>query len=212
MLPTHALVGMALGLAVGTAVPEFAVVAAVAGFLGGAFPDLDLYVGHRKTLHFPVYYAPLAVAALAVAALVPTTTTIGAAVFLLGAAAHSASDVLGGGLELRPWEATSQRAVYDHYRGRWLAPRRLVGYDGSPGDLALSVTLAVPLFAVSGDALQAVVAASLGVAVVYAAVRRVLPAVADRLIGDLLGPRLPDPLLARIPARYRSDSTAPQRG
>src|SRR6056297_1279468 len=145
MLPTHALGGMALGLVVGAVVPEFAGVALVAGLFGGILPDLDMYAGHRQTLHFPVYYSVLALGALVLALLVPSLATIGSAVFLLGAATHSLADVFGGGLELRPWEATSDRAVYDHYRSQWIAPRRWVGYDGSPGDLVLSMALAGPL-------------------------------------------------------------------
>jgi len=42
-----------------------------------------------------------------------------------GAAVHSVADMYGGGLELRPG-GNSDRAVYDHYRGTWIAPRQLV--------------------------------------------------------------------------------------
>jgi hypothetical protein len=202
MLPTHALAGMALALPVALAVPELAGTALLAGFLGGVVPDLDLYAGHRKSLHFPVYYPALAVPALAVAALFPSPASVGVALVLAGAALHSLTDVLGGGLELRPWEGTSERAVYDHYRGRWLAPRRWVRYDGSPGDLLLSVALAAPLFSVTGDALSLLVAATAGVAAAYAAVRRLLPAVATALVGAL-AEWLPPRLLARVPDRYR---------
>ena len=202
MLPTHALAGMALALPVALAVPELAGTALLAGFLGGVVPDLDLYAGHRKSLHFPVYYPALAVPALAVAALFPSPASVGVALALAGAALHSLTDVLGGGLELRPWEGTSERAVYDHYRDLWLAPRRWVRYDGSPGDLLLSVALAAPLFSVTGDALSLLVAATAGVAAAYAAVRRLLPAVATALVGTL-AEWLPTRLLARVPDRYR---------
>jgi hypothetical protein len=203
MLPTHALGGMALGLAVGAAVPEFGAVAVAAGLLGGVFPDLDLYAGHRKRLHFPVYYSALAPAALAAAALAPGVATVAGASFVLGAAVHSVADAFGGGLELRPWEASSDRAVYDHYRGRWVAPRRWVRYDGSPGDLLLSVVIAVPLSVALDGVLLGVVAACLAVGAVYAAVRRLLPAVVDALVAGVLAPRLPDRLLERVPERYR---------
>jgi hypothetical protein len=206
MLPTHALGGMAIGLAVGAVAPEFVGVAVVAGFLGGIVPDLDLYAGHRKTLHYPVYYAVLAAPAAGLVFLFPAATTVGAAVFLLGAAVHSAGDVLGGGLELRPWEATSEHAVYDHHRERWIAPRRWIPYDGSPADLLLSVVLAVPLGTALDGGLRALVVVSLAVAVAYAAVRRLLPAVADLLVGEVLGPRLPEWAVARVPARYRRES------
>lgn len=201
MLPTHALAGMALGLAVGVAVPEFAGVALLAGLFGGILPDLDMYAGHRRTLHYPVYYSVLAVGALAAAVLVPSTATVGLAVFLLSAATHSVADVFGGGLELRPWEASSDRAVYDHYHSRWVAPRRWVRYDGSPGDLMLSTMLAAPLWTSVDGVLRTVVAASVAVAVLYTAVRRILPDLADHLVEVLL-PVLPGRLVARLPERY----------
>lgn len=208
MLPTHALAGMALALPAALVFPELAGGALLAGFLGGVIPDLDLYVGHRRSLHFPVYYPALAVPALAVAALSPSPASVGVAFALAGAALHSVTDVLGGGLELRPWEGTSERAVYDHYRGRWLAPRRWVDYDGSPGDFLLSLALAAPLFAVTGDALSLLVAATAVVAAVYTAVRRLLPAVATALVG-VLAERLPPGLLARVPDRYREGPSGP---
>jgi len=203
MLPTHALGGMTLGLATGAVAPEFTGVAVVGGLLGGVAPDLDMYAGHRKTFHYPVYYAALAAGALVLAALATGTATVGAALFFLGAAAHSVADAFGGGLELRPWEATSDRAVYDHYRGRWIAPRRWIRYDGSPGDLFLSALLAVPLLIALDGILRDVVVASLLVGTLYAAVRRVLPAVADAAFDGLLDSRLPDHLLAYVPDRYR---------
>ncbi|QIO24153.1 metal-dependent hydrolase [Haloarcula sp. JP-L23] len=210
MLPTHALAGMLLGLAAGYAVPEFAGVALVAGLLGGILPDLDMYVGHRRTLHYPVYYAAFASGTLVLASLLPSALTVGAAVLLLGAATHSVADVFGGGLELRPWEATSDRAVYDHYNSRWLEPRRWVRYDGSPGDLLLSTALSVPLVWNVEGVLEGVVAASLGVAVVYTALRRVLPAIADAILGSVL-PALPRCVRTRVPERYlRSHSAAEQ--
>jgi len=204
MLPTHALAGLAVGLAATAASPEHAGVALLAGLLGGVFPDLDLYAGHRKTLHYPVYYSALAGLAVVAAAVVPGGATVGLAAFLLAAAVHSVGDVFGGGLELRPWEATSDRAVYDHHRDRWLAPRRWIGYDGSPSDLLLSVGLGAPLFVALDGPFRAVVAASVAVGAAYVLVRRVLPDVADVLLGDLLLPRLPELVRARVPDRYRA--------
>lgn len=206
MLPTHALGGMALGLAVGVAIPEFAGIALVAGLVGGILPDLDMYAGHRRTLHYPVYYSLLTVGALVAAIVAPSAASVGAAVFLLGAATHSVADVFGGGLELRPWEATSDRAVYDHHRSRWIEPRRWVRYDGSPGDLMLSTTLAVPLWLSVDGLLRTVVVASGAVAVLYAASRRILPDVADLLLDRLL-PVLPGRLVARLPERYLQTQT-----
>ena len=203
MLPTHAIAGMVLALPVAYARPEFAAVALVAGFVGGAMPDLDLYAGHRKTLHYPVYGPPLAAAALLVAAWQPTAATVGVGVALAAAALHSLADVLGGGLELRPWEATSERAVYDHHRSRWLAPRRWVRYDGSPRDLLLAVALAAPLLVTLDAPLRVLVFATLAVAVGYTAVRRVLPGLAVFVVDRLLAPVAPGRAFAYVPARYR---------
>ncbi len=204
MLPTHALAGMVVGLTVGAVAPEFAGVALLAGLLGGVVPDLDMYAGHRKRLHYPVCYSGLAVAGLALAAVVPTAATVGLAVFLAGAAVHSVTDVFGGGLELRPWEATSDRAVYDHYRGEWIAPRRWVRYDGAPEDLLVAAAVAVPLLVAVDGVFQAVAYGSLAVGAVYVALRRTLADVAATMVGDLLAPVLPPWLFAYVPDRYRS--------
>ncbi|SDR05318.1 hypothetical protein SAMN04489842_2147 [Natronobacterium texcoconense] len=200
MLPTHALGGMALALPLVAVAPELAPIALAAGLLGGIFPDLDMYTGHRKTLHFPVYYSLLAAGATVVAVLVPTTMTVAVALFLLGAALHCVTDVFGSGLELRPWEGNSERAVYDHYRGTWIAPRQLVRYDGSPGDLLLSVTLAVPLLYALEGVLQWVVIAAIVVAAVYTAFRRILAELAPVVVR-----RLPASVLPYVPDRYLED-------
>jgi hypothetical protein len=144
MVMTHALAGMLVGALALFVEPSLAPVAALAGAAGGVFPDLDIYVGHRRTLHFPVYAAAVAVPVVALALAGPSALSVALAAFCIGAALHAASDVLGGGLELRPWEATSDRAVYSHFHGRWLAPRRWVRYDGAPEDFLVASALALP--------------------------------------------------------------------
>ena len=198
---------MTLALSVAFVAPDFTGIALVAGFLGGILPDLDMYSGHRKSLHYPVYYSVLALTALAIAGLSPSATTVFLAFLLVGAAVHSVADILGGGLELRPWEATSNRAVYDHYRNRWITPRHWIRYDGSPGDLLVSITLAVPLLIALDGLLHQIVIATLAVAFVYTAVRRLLPTLAAAIVNDVLTPRLPDHLLTYVPTRYRETST-----
>jgi hypothetical protein len=202
MLPTHALFGMLLALPVAVLAPEHGPVALGAGLAGGVLPDLDLYTNHRKALHYPVGYSLLAGVAAVAVVVAPGAVTVAAALLFAAAAAHSLVDVFGGGLELRPWEATDDRAVYDHLRGRWIAPRRWVRYDGAPEDLLLSVGLAVPLWLHVDDPFRQVVAAAMLVAVAYAASRRVLPRIARRLVTEVLPGRVPPALLARLPERY----------
>ncbi|EMA37355.1 hypothetical protein [Halobiforma nitratireducens] len=197
MATTHALWGMALALPVLVAAPEYAPVAFVAGLVGGLAPDLDLYAGHRKTLHYPVYGTVAAILALALAVLSPSTATVALAVGLAAAALHAGSDIFGSGLELRPWEGNSERAVYSHYHGRWLRPRRLVRYDGSPEDLALAGLAAAPIV-LAGDAVFAILSlVLLGISAVYVLLRRRLAALAVRLAR-----LLPPTVRAYVPPRY----------
>jgi hypothetical protein len=197
MLPTHALLGMVLALPFALIAPEFATHALLAGFLGGTVPDLDLYSGHRKSLHFPVYYSLIAIPAVLAAVVVPGPMTTAAAVFLLGAAVHCLSDSLGGGLELRPWEETSNRAVYDHYSDRWIRPRRWVRYDGAPEDFVASAVLGAFLFTVVDGPFRTIVALAVLVAGTYTVVRRILPSLVTVLV-----PLLPPPVQPLLPARY----------
>ena len=195
MLPTHVLAGMLLAAPLVRVAPELATVGFVAGFLGGLFPDLDMYVGHRKTLHYPNYYSAFAGVSLVAALVTPSAVTVAAALFFLGAALHSVSDMYGGGLELRPWEGNSDRAVYDHYRKRWVAPRSGVRYDGAAEDLALSVGLSLPLLYLVDGPLRLAVLATVLVAAVYTVLRRhlaELAALAISLVPSALTPYLPD--------------------
>ena len=200
MLPTHVLAGMLLAAPLVRVAPELATVGFVAGFLGGLFPDLDMYVGHRRILHYPVYYSAAAVIALVVALAAPSAVTVAAVLFLLGAALHSVSDMYGGGLELRPWEGNSDRAVYDHYRKRWVAPRSGVRYDGAAEDLALAVGLALPLLYLTDGPLRLAVVGTLLVAAVYTALRRHLAELAALVI-----PLVPAALTPYLPDRYADE-------
>jgi hypothetical protein len=57
---------MALALPLAVVAPELAPLGVAAGLFGGVFPDLAMYVGHRKTLHCLVYYSVFAVVAVVV--------------------------------------------------------------------------------------------------------------------------------------------------
>ncbi|WP_224333942.1 metal-dependent hydrolase [Haloprofundus halobius] len=182
MSPTHIATGVAIAAPFAVLTPELATLVALAAMTGGVFPDLDLFVGvHRKTLHFPVYYwgAVLAAGVLAVAA--PSTVTIAGFFFFLSAAVHSVADWFCGGNELRPWEKTSEHAVFVHPLGRWLPPKRLVRWDGSPEDLLLTVLLSLPGLLLFEGPVRLLTVATLVVAVVYATVRKRVPDLAPWL-------------------------------
>lgn len=197
MATTHALWGLAVGAVAAVVAPGHAPVVLTAGFLGGAFPDLDLYAGHRKSLHFPVYYPLVGLVVTGLAVLTAHPFVVAAAVFLVAAAVHSTMDILGGGLELRPWEATSNRAVFDHWRGVWVAPRRWVPYDGAPEDLVLAVAVAVPLLFALDGLWPSVVTAVLALSTGYALLRKPMVWAAERLVGWL-----PLRVLRYVPERF----------
>lgn len=198
MLPTHVVVGLAVAAPIGHAVPELAPAALLGVFVGSVLPDLDLYAGHRRTLHFPTGYSVIAAVAGVAAIVWPAPALVAAAFLALGAALHCRMDRYGGGLELQPWKNTSDRAVYDHVRGRWRAPKRWIRYDGAPEDLALAAVVGLVPLSLLGGGFRGLVAGALVVAVVYAALRRRLAAVAPVAFG-----RLPDRLGGYVPDRYR---------
>lgn len=197
MATTHAVWGMALALPVIAVAPELAPIALAAGFVGGLFPDLDLYMGHRKTLHYPVLGPLLAALAIAIAGLNPTTITIGLAVFVSAAALHPVLDIFGGGLELRPWEATSDRGVYSHVHRRWIRPRRTIRYDGSPEDLGFAVVGAAPLFFLDDATIGLFILGLLVISSFYVLLRRRLAEAAA-----VLASVVPAPLVPYVPRRY----------
>ncbi|MFC6823970.1 metal-dependent hydrolase [Halopelagius fulvigenes] len=204
MATTHALAGVVLAVVFAAFFPETAAgtvpIPVVAAALGGVFPDFDLYVAHRKTLHFPVYFSMLAAPALAVALLVPTTLTLSVALFFAAAALHSAMDALGGGLELKPWLGTSDRAVYSHYHGRWIPPRRWIRYDGAPEDLAAAVLFAAPTLYAFDGYVQTGVLVALGISAAYVVLRKPMVTAAERIVAAL-----PAGVLAYVPNRFVED-------
>jgi len=181
MATTHAAVGLLLAVPLTVVAPDLAPVAALAGIAGGVFPDLDVVAGvHRKTLHFPDYYWVAALPALGLAAAVPGPATVAAAWFFLAAAVHSVSDVLGAGLEPRPWERTSVEAVYLHSRRRWLRPRYWVRYDGAPEDFLLTLVCFAPGLTHFGPTVRRVAVAFVVTAGGYTLVRKRLPDIEER--------------------------------
>ena len=198
MATTHALAGLALGAVVAVLVPETAAAARLAGLAGGVFPDLDLYSGHRRTLHYPTGYVAGAIPVGVAGFVWPTPVLVVAAFLLAGAALHCRMDRYGGGLELRPWEGTSERAVYDHVRGRWRRPKRWIPYDGAPADLALAAVVGLPLLFVFEEYGRALVTLALVVGTAYALLRRRLANLAPLVAGVA-----PEPVTSYVPDRYR---------
>lgn len=176
MSTTHAAMGVVLVVPLLGVAPEFGAVAGTAAYAGGVFPDLDVVYRHRRALHYPAYYWLAALPATGLAALAPGAVTVAAAAGLLSAAVHSAVDVFGGGVGLRPWANDDDRGVYLHPRGRWLRAREVVRYDGAPEDLLVVVALTVPAALAFEGRLRAVLLVGLVVSAVYTATRKRLPA------------------------------------
>ncbi len=176
MATTHVFTGLAVVSPVAYLVPEFGTALALGAVVGGLAPDADLVFAHRRTFHFPVAGLAVAVPAVAAAALAPAAPTLAVAAFALTAWLHAASDSIGGGPEMDPWNERTDRAVYDHVRGRWLRPRRWIRYDGAPEDAALGVALAVPALLVFEGWPRAAVAGGIAVSLLYALLRRRLVA------------------------------------
>lgn len=188
MATTHALVGVLVGLALAPLAPESATAVVLAGAAGGFAPDLDALRAHRRTLHLPVAgtVAGLALGAVALWTRVPLLVTLAAAV--LAAGLHALTDVLDGGLSLRPWAEQPERAVYCHLQGRWWRPRRVFAYDGSPADLGLAAILALPAFlAVESRVVRGLLAGLLVVSIAYAALRRRIPDLVESLAARSAG-------------------------
>jgi hypothetical protein len=198
MLPTHAVVGLAIATPVARSSPEFGSVALAGALVGSVLPDLDLYAGHRRTLHYPTGYTVTAVCAAVVAVVVLRPGAVAVAFLLAGAAIHCRMDRYGGGLELRPWEQTSNRAVYDHVRGRWRPPKRWISYDGSGRDVLLLVLVGGPLIVMLEAPFRWVGAAAVLIGGTYALLRRRLATLAPAVFGAV-----PEAVQAYVPDRYR---------
>jgi hypothetical protein len=176
MSPTHLATGLALATPLAVVAPEFAVAGAIGGLLGGAVPDFDLFAGeHRRSLHFPVYYWVPALGFGVVALLAPGGLAVGAALLFASAAVHSIADWFGAGNEPRPWNRTSDRAVYVHALGHWLPPKYWVRYDGAPEDLLLTVVLSVPALIAFDGVVRGLALAGIALGAVYVAFRKRVP-------------------------------------
>lgn len=182
MTTSHAAMGATGAALVAPVAPEWAAVLAAGAIAGGTFPDLDVLLEHRKTLHFYDYYwLPAGIEAL-VALVDPTVWSVGGAAFFASAGLHSVADIFGGGLGLRPWVADDERGVYAHRRGEWIPPRRWIRYDGAPEDLLATGAFAVvPLLTFDGT-IRLFLLAGLVVGAAYVLLRKRLPNIYERYV------------------------------
>lgn len=171
MLFTHLLVGLLVGL--GATALGGGTAALVAGLVGGLLPDLDMFADHRRTLHFPVGFAVAGVPFVLAGVVLSVSVALLLGTLLAAAWLHSVMDVFGSARELRPWNRTSHRAVYNHALGGWHAPRRFV-YDGSPGDLVLCGALAAVAVGIGSPVVARIAVTLVVPATVYALSRRTL--------------------------------------
>lgn len=172
MAVTHALIGLFLAISALWIWPEMIFYAALGGFIGGIFPDLDLAFNHRRTLHYPIIFSISSLISGAVVILAPSLVSVAVFYFFLSAAVHSLIDVFGGGLETRPWIPSDDRGVYSHTLGKWIKPKRWIRYDGSPEDLVLTITIAVPCYLFYTGLFQDLVVLTVLIGGIYTALRK----------------------------------------
>lgn len=121
-------------------------VAVLAGMIGGFLPDIDMLLEHRKTTHRPFQYLVLTTVFLA-AVLLQGGAYLVFATFLLGSMMlHSFMEIFSNGKTMRPKKETDDRAVFNHFTGNWIKPRRTV-IDASFRDLMCTVFFSIPVLA-----------------------------------------------------------------
>lgn len=111
---------------------------ALAGLVGGAFPDVDQlefwgppsirkYFVHKKTLHYPFGYLIVSIVFVVLAGSIYSYAfsflTLACACF--GAWVHSIMDPLDGWRDDHP-----DQGIYEHLTRRWIASRRLIMFAG----------------------------------------------------------------------------------
>lgn len=172
MATTHGFVGALLALPLYFIAPELFLTGLIAAFIGGVFPDLDLYHGHRKRLHYPIYYNVAVIATLPALLLYTSVSTVFIWFFLAAAGLHCFTDRFGGNKDSRPWQSDSQKAVYSHYHGRWWSPREWIRYDGSPEDFIVLLVASIPIILVLEGLLQQVGLLLVGISFFYVVFRK----------------------------------------
>lgn len=172
MATTHGFIGSLLALPLYFVSPELFLPVLAAAFIGGIFPDLDLYHGHRKALHYPVYYNVAGVILLPLTLYFTNVYTVSVLFFLLSAGIHCYSDRFGGSKDSRPWLNDSGKAVYSHYHQSWWSPRKIIPYDGSKQDFALMFLASIPTIYLVEGSLRTVLILLVVVSLLYTVFRK----------------------------------------
>lgn len=143
MTPNHGTAGLLLSLTVTKWYPELAGIVALSALLGGVLPDIDIKLEHRKTLHYPAYYGIVTVIFLGLAAISNSIVVVVGLYFFGAAALHCYADYFVG-IEKPSDETNADGVLYLHPREKWIGPKEIIRYAGSPGDLLVGILLAVP--------------------------------------------------------------------
>ncbi len=203
MITTHALIGLLAATGLSVLAPGNLELIGLAGIIGGILPDLDMPLSHRKTFHYPFISSVLALTALGIAIAWTGFFTVAVAALLLGIALHATMDTIGGDLSKRPWKQESDKAVYDHVRHQWLPAQRYIRYDGSPEDLVLYVTLAVPVAYIHTGMIDDLIIAGLIVSITYTAFRKEFLKLTPGSVQEPIGL---EPFFLRMKAWFRRRS------
>lgn len=196
MLPTHILVSLCFSLLfiyINPVNPVYATELLIAAIIGGIIPDLDMFIGqHRKTLHNIPLYIGLILLSLIGVINTYITEILNEYIFIigliigLGAIGHILSDILGSGLEKKPWEKTSNHCVYNHFTKSWIAPTHIFGHDGSIRDLSLLLILSTIIIFIQPSQLipfiHIIIYISIFIGFSYTVIRKKLPQLEEKLV------------------------------
>mgnify|MGYP006265906321 CR=1 FL=1 len=198
MLPTHIIVGMFLSLSVLYIEPNYINSVILVSIFGSLIPDLDMYYGHRKTLHYPVFCSIATLLSFCILIFITNIYSISLFFFFMTLSIHPLLDILSSGLEIRPWENTSKKAVYNHYSKQWIAPLHIIPYDGSKEDLSVLLILSIPLMVYLGQPFYSLIIVLNIIGILYTLSRKILPEFIKPVIKIV-----PDNYRKYIPDRYQ---------
>lgn len=136
---------------------------ALAGLVGGAFPDVDQlefwgppqvrkYFVHKKTFHYILGYLILSILLLILAGSIPqySIALLALACASFGAWVHSAMDPFDGWRDNKP-----SQGIYEHLTRRWLPSLRLIMFAGM-WEWVIQALVTVGFIAISANLSQLV--------------------------------------------------------